>query len=287
MLGFLLVGAQLALIAILLMYSGSVLHSSWSIAGLIISGLWLLWAIWSMPRKTLKIHPSPAKEGVLCQQRAYHWVRHPMYGAVLLGTLMVAWTANTWFALTLWLVLIVVLWLKSSFEEKCLSERYKEYKNYKMHTPRWAPFGPVKSGSILLRWIGLLQYFSYIVLIAYLYWQVFENSWDDRIFKAKKNVNIRAVQAAELIQSNTNLLILDVRSQWEYSGQRLPGAVNISISDEEFNEKVKQALKGKSSVLIYCAGGYRSRQAVERLNEQKNLKPIYHLHRGMLEWWWR
>ncbi len=284
MTGGLLVAAQLCLIAVLVGLSGAALESPWSVSGLIVSSLWMVWAVWSMPRKTLKVHPSPAEEGELCRNRAYRWVRHPMYGAVLLAALMVAWANEGLLALFCWLGLIAVLWVKSGLEEKSLVEKYPEYEDFKRSTPRWIPFWPMgrdkrwKRGT---RWIGraLLA-----LLFMTLGWQVYESQWDAELFDGKTTRNVRAGEAAQLIESIPDLLVLDVRSEWEFAGKRLPGAINISISDPEFEAEFSKSVSGKSSILIYCAGGYRSRKAVARIMRSGVEIPVYHLHRGMLEW---
>jgi len=287
MLGSLLVAAQLSLIAVLVWRSGAALESPWIVSGLSFSAVWLLWAVWSMPRKTLKVHPSPAGTGVLCRDRAYRLVRHPMYGAVLLAALLVAWADGGWLTLVCWMGLFLVLWAKSSLEEKWLGERYPEYENFKLSTTRWIPLWPMGNSPRVRPWMRPLENALIILAAANLVWHAYESAWDATLFDDKTGFNIHAREATELIDSDTGLLILDVRSEWEFSGQRLPGAVNISIDDPAFDKKLSKELAGKSSILIYCAGGYRSRKGVGRIQQQGVTLPIYHLHRGMLEWWWR
>lgn len=287
MLGASLVAAQLVLIAILLWYSASVAHSPVALAGLVISALWIIWAVWSMPRKTLKVHPAPAKEGSLCQSRAYHWVRHPMYGAVLLGSMMVAFAEGNWLTLLVWLMLLAVLWVKSSLEEKWLSQRYVEYQEYRARTPRWLPLGSVSKGTARRRCLGRLVQVIAVTVLAYLFWQSFESDWDRKLFSAENRSNLGAREVVQLLENTPDLLVLDVRTSWEFRAQHLPQAVNISIHDPQFENKLQQALRGKSAILIYCAGGYRSRQAVEISNQLELPQAVYHFHRGMMQWWLR
>lgn len=287
MLGALLVVAQLSLIGVLVWRSGAAMESPWFISGLVFSGVVLLWAVWSIPRKALKVHPSPADAGELCQERAYRWARHPMYGAVLLAAFLVAWADGGWLAMTCCLGLFLVLWAKSSLEEKGLSERYPEYENLKLSTTRWLPLWPMGKSSKVRPWICRLERFLMILAAANLVWHAYESDWDSDLFDGKTGYNIHAGEAVRLIDSDPDLLVLDVRSEWEFSGKRLPGAVNISIDDPDFEKKLNKELSGKSSILIYCAGGYRSRKGVGRIQQQGITLPVYHLHRGMLEWWWR
>lgn len=209
-----------------------------------------------------------------------------MYGAVLLGGLCLAWADGGWLTLLCWLGLLVVLWLKSRLEEKWLGERYPGYDEYRRRTPRWIPFWPMRNTRWWQVWLRCLAWVCLLLLLTALFWQAYEKQWDANLFDEMSAHNIRADEAVRLIESTPGLLILDVRSEWEFSGQRLPGAVNLSINDSKFDEKISQALVGKSALLVYCAGGYRSRQAVGRIRQSKADIPIYHLHRGMMEWWW-
>jgi rhodanese-related sulfurtransferase/protein-S-isoprenylcysteine O-methyltransferase Ste14 len=287
MVGSLLVALQLGLIAVLVWHSGAVLGAPWSLAGLVVSGLWMVWAVGSMPRKTLKVHPSPARDGVLCQHRAYRWVRHPMYGAILFGALMVAWADGGWLAFCCWLALILVLWIKSSLEERWLAGRYPEYPQYRLSTPRWFPLWPMGNDKWWKRLGRCAGWGLLVFVLASLGWQAYEGSWDADLFDGKTARNIRAREAVLLMESDPNLWVLDVRSEREFAGRRLPGAVNIPLNDPGFDEKLSKGIEGKSSILVYCTGGYRSRQAFARIQKQKTHLPLYHLHRGMLEWWWR
>jgi rhodanese-related sulfurtransferase len=245
----------------------------------------MAWAVWSMPRKTLKVHPFPAQEGVLCQRRAYRWVRHPMYGAVLFGALMVAWADGGWLTFFCWLALILVLWMKSRLEERYLAERYPEYDLYRRSTPRWIPLWPLGKNKWWQRPGRCVGWSLLVLLVASLGWQVYEGSWDAELFDGNTTRNIRAREAVLLMKSDPGLLVLDVRSEGEFAGRRLPGAVNIPIADPKFDERLRKGIEGKSSILVYCTGGYRSRQALGRIQKQGTQLPVYHLHRGLLEWW--
>jgi rhodanese-related sulfurtransferase len=58
--------------------------------------------------------------------------------------------------------------------------------------------------------------------------------------------------------------------------------VNISIGDAAFENKVA-ALNKDKPVLVYCAGGFRSRKAVIVL-KQLGFRNIQHIHRGYMSW---
>ena len=72
--------------------------------------------------------------------------------------------------------------------------------------------------------------------------------------------------------------MVDVRSDAEFSCGALPGAIQISFGDVEFEQKVSK-LDNTKPVLVYCAGGFRSRKAAAVLKIQR-FTNIQHLHRG-------
>lgn len=124
-----------------------------------------------------------------------------------------------------------------------------------------------------------------VLLVIVSGWHVFESRWDRRLFAAtpacvSENVRPRAAEA--LLNSNAGVQVLDVRSAGEFAGGSLPRAVNISLGDPAFRERLGK-LDVKKPVLVYCAGGYRSRKAVPILREL-GFVSIHHLHRGFHSW---
>lgn len=127
---------------------------------------------------------------------------------------------------------------------------------------------------------------TFIIVVAIIAsWYVYEGSWDRQLFKAAPGcvcANLNADQANAWLRKHPETQVLDVRSTGEFSEGALPKAVNISIGDETFDGKVA-ALDKKKPVLVYCAGGFRSRKAVLKLKEF-GFQNIQHIHRGYLSW---
>lgn len=120
-------------------------------------------------------------------------------------------------------------------------------------------------------------------IVAGWYWH--EYRWDRALFEPRPGwvcSNLSASQAYSWLQEHPETQVLDVRSKVEFEGGALPNAVNISISDPLFDEKVGTLTK-QAPVLVYCAGGYRSRTAVAKLKEF-GFRNIQHIHRGYLAW---
>ena len=116
-------------------------------------------------------------------------------------------------------------------------------------------------------------------------WYWFEGGWDRQLFKAERGricTNLSADQANAWLREHPETQVLDVRSVGEFADGALPKAVNVSIGDEAFDSKVT-ALDKSKPVLVYCAGGFRSRKAVARLKEL-GFENIQHIHRGYMSW---
>lgn len=77
-------------------------------------------------------------------------------------------------------------------------------------------------------------------------------------------VKITPNQAYELMQSQNNCTVLDVRTPEEFSQGHIPGA--ILIPDYELAKRAEKELPDKNAlILVYCRSGNRSRQATNTL----------------------
>lgn len=73
--------------------------------------------------------------------------------------------------------------------------------------------------------------------------------------KGYKNLNIE--KAIKLVNSSTNLIILDVRTREEYLAGNIPNSINIDVLSQDFKSKIDMLDKNKE-YLIYCRSGNRS-----------------------------
>lgn len=75
---------------------------------------------------------------------------------------------------------------------------------------------------------------------------------------------ISAQQAKALMDSETNYVIIDARTQSEFDQGHIAGA--IMIPEYEIAEKAEGILKDKNQlILVYCRSGRRSKIAAEAL----------------------
>lgn len=84
---------------------------------------------------------------------------------------------------------------------------------------------------------------------------------------AQEELSYKTVYSSEskdIIKTEKNIVILDVRSQSEYNSGHIQGAVSIPYTD--INEKVGQIIPDKQTkILVYCQNGSRSIIAAKKL----------------------
>ena len=94
-------------------------------------------------------------------------------------------------------------------------------------------------------------------------------------------VNITAAEAKQIMDTEEDYIILDVRTQEEYDQGHIPGA--ILIPDTEIEAKAEEVLTDKNQLLlVYCRRGRRSKLASEILVElgYTNIKEFG----GIIDW---
>jgi protein-S-isoprenylcysteine O-methyltransferase Ste14 len=89
--------------------------------------------------RSLRVHPAPAAGAVLRTAGLYRWVRHPIYGGVLLLAVAIAATSGSVVHLVLWAALVAVLTVKAHLEERLLRRRFPGYATYARTTGRFLP----------------------------------------------------------------------------------------------------------------------------------------------------
>ena len=137
---WLLVAAQFLLVGILIFLQPSArAHPSSLVFHL--SGIALgFWAVFSMGRGNLNVSPVVRENASLVQRGPYRMIRHPMYTALLLFMLSYVLADMTPLSLQLWCGLLLVLIVKSLYEESLLTQRFPSYAQYKQHTWRFVPY---------------------------------------------------------------------------------------------------------------------------------------------------
>jgi len=108
---------------------------------LMMAGIFIgLWAIYSMRLNRLTIMPDFYTGSRLIDSGPYHYIRHPMYLAVLLFCLSMLVNELNTARVIVYAILVTTLIIKIIHEEKQLLQGLPEYRSYKQRTKRLIPF---------------------------------------------------------------------------------------------------------------------------------------------------
>ncbi len=103
--------------------------------------------------------------------------------------------------------------------------------------------------------------------------------------KLKKNRDLGTIreisyrELKELIKTNTEIEIVDIRSPQEYAENKIRFAINIPLYD--LKKEASKLLKDKNkTIILYCQHGSRSKKAYEIL-ENQGYTNLYSLRGGI------
>lgn len=74
--------------------------------------------------------------------------------------------------------------------------------------------------------------------------------------------------AADLLKTNTDIVVIDVRTPEELQTGIIAGAVNLNYNSPAF-QKSLDSLDPSKTYLVYCAAGKRSGKAQDAMKEKK------------------
>lgn len=88
--------------------------------------------------------------------------------------------------------------------------------------------------------------------------------------------------AAKLIETNKDVVILDIRTPAEFEDGHIDKAVNVDFYDKTFGEKIAKLDKSKT-YLVHCAAGGRSTKSLAQFKSQ-GFTNVVHLDGGLNAW---
>lgn len=88
-------------------------------------------------RRSLSIFPTPVSHADLVQNGVYKYIRHPMYTGLIIVALSCTLDRLSIFGITLFLSFVILLFVKSSYEERLLLSTFKNYESYRQKTGRF------------------------------------------------------------------------------------------------------------------------------------------------------
>ena len=100
------------------------------------------------------------------------------------------------------------------------------------------------------------------------------------------HTDLTAQQARDLIDSTSDLIVVDVREPYEYCGAigHIPGALNYPWSSGVLQARYEE-LPTDGPVLVVCHSGGRSNSAANFL-DSNGFSPVYDMMGGMSAWQW-
>lgn len=107
--------------------------------GLFILGLGLLLGLVALFQLNTKLSPfpTPVSDGKLITTGAYSISRHPIYTSVLAMALGYALYESSFFKFVIFVLLWMLFYFKSTYEEELLKEKFLKYSDYKIKTKRF------------------------------------------------------------------------------------------------------------------------------------------------------
>ena len=107
----------------------------------------------------------------------------------------------------------------------------------------------------MMRWI-------LIVVVLLVAWQVMEHAESLKAEESYRQVTM--ADAMEMMETEENYIILDVRRPDEFREKHIPGAINIA-NETIGTDEIPQLPEKEQRIYVYCRSGNRSKQAAEKL----------------------
>jgi len=99
------------------------------------------------------------------------------------------------------------------------------------------------------------------------------------LYRSLDTKEISYKKMEEMLKKNTDIILLDVRSNQEYKEDHLENSVNIPLFNLE--KEMTHMLKDKTkTIIVYCTSGARSKTAKDVL-ERAGYKDVYNLKNGL------
>ncbi len=90
--------------------------------------------------KSLTPFPTPKENAVLNTKGLYKYVRHPIYAGIIVFTVFFGLYNLSLFKILIGILLFVLFYFKSNYEEKLLLDKFENYTDYIKNTKKFIPF---------------------------------------------------------------------------------------------------------------------------------------------------
>ena len=108
-------------------------------SGLFIFALFGIFGMLALLQLNTKLspYPSPLTSSKLITTGTYRISRHPIYTALIFSGFGYAIYTSSIYKMVITLILLILFYFKSVYEEKLLSQKFQEYDDYKKRTRRF------------------------------------------------------------------------------------------------------------------------------------------------------
>ena len=106
---------------------------------LMIIGVCLILLAMLQLNTSLSPFPTPKVSGQLITNGIFKFIRHPIYTGIILFSLSWAFVSGSYFRLFISVLLILLFFYKSQYEEGLLIKKFEDYPAYKKRTGRFFP----------------------------------------------------------------------------------------------------------------------------------------------------
>jgi protein-S-isoprenylcysteine O-methyltransferase Ste14 len=90
--------------------------------------------------KNITPFPTPKQNGKFIKTGVYKIIRHPIYTGLILTTFFYALYSHSLVKIVIAIILFILFYFKSKYEEILLCDKFPEYNNYIKKTYRFFPF---------------------------------------------------------------------------------------------------------------------------------------------------
>jgi len=125
----------------LLLFSGPILAGNPVLIFMEIISCWgLLWVLWTNYVTKFDMSFRPKSKARLIAKGPYKFIRHPFSTAIMLVSLVLMMNHFTLVRFVVWILLIIVLVLRTRYEEKVYAGYFNDFSLYKQRTYKLIPF---------------------------------------------------------------------------------------------------------------------------------------------------
>lgn len=91
-------------------------------------------------QKNLTPFPSPKQNAELVTNGVYQFIRHPIYTGIFMTAVGYSFSNGHSMRFLISILLLVLFYFKSVYEEKLLNKKFSAYQQYQVKTSRFFPF---------------------------------------------------------------------------------------------------------------------------------------------------